>query len=230
MKISQLRIPGRWLAGAAVLLALGSGMMACQDKAVNDLSPQDTQVYITNYDRSVNFNQYKTFSLPDSVVVQSNTGYQTSLGTVESQFINNVAAGLTSRGFQRVGQGQAADLGVAVIRVNNLYTGVGVNPYGSYYSNYWGGGFGGYGGLGGYAPYYPSYYTYQVSDQYWEIQIVDLKNRPTTGTGTGTGTTDQPQLNVIYDATIRGTDISTTQDVDAATTAIFNQSSYLRPN
>ncbi|GAB3540362.1 DUF4136 domain-containing protein [Spirosoma fluminis] len=205
----------------AVLLAtILGGMTSCRENALNDLSPADNPVYITNYDRSVNFSQYRTFSLPDSVVIESNTGYQTSLGTVESRFISGVANALTSRGFQRTNQGQTADLGVAVIRVNNRYTGVGVDPYGSYYSNYWYGG--GFGGFGGYSPYYPSYYTYQVSDRYWEIQIVDLKNRPATGTN------QQPQLNVIYDATIRGTDVPNAEAVDQALTAIFNQSPYLQ--
>lgn len=208
----------KWALYSALLLTLVVGFTSCKENAINNLSPADSPVYITNYDRSINFNQYKTFSLPDSVVIESNTGYQPSLGPIESRFVSNVASAFTSRGFQRVNRGQAADLGVAIIRVNNLYTGVGVDPYG-YYGGYWGGGFG---GLGGYNLYYPSYYTYQVADQYWEIQVVDLKNRPTTSPGTET------QLNVLYSATIRGADVTTQPDVDAATTAIFNQSPYLR--
>ena len=208
---------------AALLLTLCGMLSSCRQNAVSDLSPADSPVYITNYDRSVNFGQYKTFSLPDSVVIQSNDRYTTTQDAVSRQFVTDVANGMTARGFQRVARGQAADLGVAVVRVSNRYTGIGTNPY-SYYSSYWGGGYGGYGGLGGYgySPYYPSYYTYQVTDQYWEIQIVDLKNRPAT-----TGT-EQPQLNVIYDATIRGSDIPDPSSVTTAVTAIFNQSPYLR--
>lgn len=217
MVIQQLK-KGRWPIYALLLLTIGGGLTACKENAINDLSPADSPVYITNYDRTTNFGQYKTFSLPDSVVIESNTGYQPTLGPLESRFVSNVASALTSRGFQRVARGDTADLGVAIIRVNNLYTGVGVDPYG-YYGGYWGGY---YGGFGGYYPYYPSYYTYQVADQYWEIQMVDLKNQPATTSGT------EPQLNVIYDATVRGSDIATQQDVDAATTAIFNQSPYLQ--
>ena len=206
-----------------LLLTVGGGLAACRDSAINNLSPADQAVYITNYDRSVNFSQYKTFSLPDSVVVESNDRYGTASTAISSRFVSNIASALQAKGFQRVAAGQPADLGVAVIRVDNQYTGVGVNPY-SYYSSYWGGGYGGFGGYG-YSPYYPSYYTYQVSDQYWEVQIVDLKNRPTTSTTTGTG---QPQLAVIYDATVRGSDINDQSAVDAATTAFFNQSPYLQ--
>lgn len=125
-------------------LVLGAGLMACRENAVNDLSPADSPVYITNYDRSVNFSQYKTFSLPDSVIVESNDGYTRTQDNLSSRLVSNVANALTAKGFKRVQQGQTADLGVAVIRVNNQYTGVSVNPY-SYYSNYWGG----YGGFGG---------------------------------------------------------------------------------
>lgn len=205
---------------AILLLTAGSLLIACRDNAIRDLSPADSPVYITNYDRSVNFGQYKTFSLPDSVIIQSNDSYAAVKNSISDQFVSNVAAGLTAKGFQRVARGQAADMGVAIVFVNNQYTGVASNSY-SYYSNYWG--YGGLGGLGGYNPYYPSYYTYQVTDQYWEIQMVDLKNSPATGAGTS-----QQQVNVIYDATIRGTDITDTQAVDTAVTAIFNQSSYLQ--
>lgn len=200
-----------------LLLTAVGGLSSCRENAVNDLSPADSPVYITNYDRSINFGQYKTFSLPDSVIIESNDAYAMTQNSISTRFVTNVASALTSRGFKRVAKGDSADLGVAIIRVNNQYTGVASNPY-SYYSSYWG-----YGGLGGYgySPYYPSYYTYQVTDQYWEIQIVDLKNRASTSNG-------QQQLNVIYDATIRGTDITDTQAVDLATTAIFNQSPYLQ--
>ena len=215
---------GRWLTVAALLLMVGGMLSACRENAIDGLQPEDQAVYITNRDRTVDFTQYRTFSLPDSVVVESNDRYRPSLTTTESQFVTSVVNGLTERGFQRVGQGQPADLGVAVIRVDNRYTGVGVNPYGSYYSNYWyGGGFGG--GLGGfYDPFlFPSYYTYQLSDRYWEIRIVDLKNRTTNATNP-----DQNQLRVIYSATVRGSDITDQQAATTTVSAIFNQSPYLR--
>jgi len=203
----------------AVLLTLGSTLTACRDNATDGLTPQETKVYITNYDRSVNFGQYKTFSLPDSVVVQSNNQLTTVRGDIEDRFITNVASALQSRGFRRVARGQPADIGVAVIKVNNRFTGVGLNPN-AYFSNYWMGGFGGLGGFG-FNPFFPSYYTYQVSERYWQIQMVDLKNRPPAAGP------DQVQLNVLFDATIRGGDITSTQDVDTAINAILAQSPYL---
>ena len=214
--LHHLRL-GKGSLWAILLLTVGSALTACRENAINDLSPADSPIYITNYDNTVNFSQYKTFSLPDSVIIQSNDSYAAVKNSISDQFVTNVASALTAKGFQRVTKGQTADLGVAIIRVNNLYTGIASNPY-SYYSSYWGGGLGGY----GYSPYSPSYYTYQVTDQYWEIQIVDLKNSQPVSTG------NTQQLNVLYDATIRGADITDTQSVDTATNAIFNQSPYLK--
>jgi hypothetical protein len=119
---------------AILLLTVSVALTACRENAVNDLSPADSPVYITNYDRSVNFSQYRTFSLPDSVIIQSNDSYAAVKNSISDRFVTNVASALTTKGFQRVSQGQAADLGVAIIRVNNQYTGIASNPY-SYYSN-----------------------------------------------------------------------------------------------
>lgn len=214
---------GKWLSVAILLLTVGGGLVACRENAIDGLTPDDQTVYITNRDQGVDFTQYRTFSLPDSVIIESNDRYSPSLTTTESQFVTSVADGLVSRGFQRVRQGQAADLGVAVIRVNNRYTGVGVNPYGSFYSNYWyGGGFGGFGGFND--PFlFPSYYTYQVSDRYWEIRIVDLKNRTTNATNP-----DQEQLRVIYSATVRGSEVTNGTAAQQAVTTLFSQSPYLQ--
>lgn len=205
-----------------LLAAISTSLISCRDQALRDLSSEDSQVYITNYDRSVNFSQFRTFSLPDSVIIESNDRVQTSLSSVENRFVNQLASALTSRGYQRVSIGQPADLGVAVIRVNNRYTGVTTNPYAGYYTNYWyGGGFGGY-GYDPYFPYYPSYYQfYTVQDQYWQVQVVNLRAQPTGNTG-------QNRLPVIFQADIRGDNLTSTQAVDNAIQAVFAQSTYLQ--
>ena len=214
----------RGLAVALLALAIGAGVSACSDNAVNNISPADSNVLITNYDRSVDFSQYKTFSLPDSVIVESNNGYTQSSLPVELQAVAQVAQELTNRGFVRVAAGQPADLGVAITRVNNQYTGVATNPYAGY-GNYWGSGY----GYGGYSSYYPSYYQYyQVTDRYWRVELVDLKNRVIT-----TPTTDpnapQNQLHVIYQADLRGNGIFDTSAINKLITDAFAQSPYLKP-
>ncbi len=222
------RRPARGLAAAAVALSLGGGLSACSSSATNDLSPQDSNVIITNYDRQADFSQYATFSLPDSVLVESNDRYRQSALPTEQRLVSRLATELTNRGFRRVAARQAADLGIAVTRVNNQYTGVTTNPYAGYYSNYWGGFGSGFGGI--YDPFYsPGYYQYyQVAEQFWRIQIVDLKNRPII-----TPTTDpnapQNKLRVLYMAELRGDGIFDTNAVDQLITDAFAQSPYLRP-
>ncbi|MBC8155708.1 MAG: DUF4136 domain-containing protein [Bacteroidetes bacterium] len=222
---------GGWVA----LVLSVSALVSCRDNAIDNLAPQDSQVFITNYDRSANFSQYRTFSLPDSVIIQSNDRSRTSGSAIEQRFLTSVANALTSRGYTRVSRGQVPDLGVAVIRVNDTYTGVASIPVSPYLYDYWygGGGFGGGFGPGfggGFSPFYPSYYSYyQVSDNYWRVQIVDVKNGPTMGT---TAPTDpgQTQLRVVYDAEIRGQGIFDDSSVDQTVNAVFSQSPYLTVN
>lgn len=222
------RQPIRVLTAAAVALSLGIGLSACSSTATDDLSPEDSNVIITNYDRQADFSQYATFSLPDSVLVESNDRYAQSALPTEQRFVSRIATELTNRGFRRVAAGQSADLGIAVTRVNNQYTGVTTNPYAGYYSNYWGGFGSGFNSF--YDPFYsPGYYQYyQVEDQFWRIQIVDLKNRPIV-----TPTTDpnapQNQLRVLYLAEVRGNGIFDNNAVDQLIADTFAQSTYLRP-
>ena len=44
-------------------------LSACNHDPLQDLSIEDSQVFITNHDKSVNFKQFKTFSILDSVLV-----------------------------------------------------------------------------------------------------------------------------------------------------------------
>mgnify|MGYP000264615354 FL=1 len=84
-----------------VAVALSLGLSACNTSATEDLSPQESNVIITNYDRQANFSQYATFSLPDSVLVESNDRYMRSALPTEQRFVSRVATELTNRGFRR---------------------------------------------------------------------------------------------------------------------------------
>jgi hypothetical protein len=218
--------PLRVISFLAIVMSLVAMLSACTDSATNDLSPGDSNVYFTNYDRQADFNQYKTFSLPDSVLVESNDRFAQSAQPVEQQVVTRVAAELTSRGFTRLAAGQRADLGVVVTRVNNRYTGVGVNPYAGYWGNYWGGGFGWGGGFND-PFFFPTYYEYQVSDRSWRIDMVDLKNQPAATTSPNPNDPNN-QLRVIYSAQIRGGDIFNSATINQIIADVFNQSPYLR--
>lgn len=213
----------------ALILTLGLSLTSCRENALDNLSPEDSQVFITNYDRSVNFGAFRTYSLPDSMVVLSNNRVGSSLVPLEQRFIDRLASALTNRGYRRVERGQPADLGVVAIRVNDQFTGVTTNPF---FFDYWyGPGFGGFGpgfgfgpgaGFGGFGGFVGSPYSvYQVSEQYWAINMVDLKKAPANTGG-------QQQLPTIFEARIRGNDIFSETSVDRAIEAIFAQSPYLQ--
>ncbi|MFC5412638.1 DUF4136 domain-containing protein [Larkinella bovis] len=209
----------RILLWVAIGGGIGSGISSCRPDALSDLTPEDSQVFITNRDQSVNFAAYKTFSLPDSVVQISNDQAQLSNTGLEPPFLNRLAQELTNRGYQRVSRKDSADLGVAVMLVNNSYVGVSSMPFSPYYLDYWG--YGGLGGWGGYSPYYPSYYSfYEVSDTYWLIQAIDLKHPNTT----------DKELKVVWQAQIRGNGIFDAASIDSILTRVFEQSAYLRAN
>lgn len=205
-----------------ICAGVGSGISSCRPDPLTDLTPEESQVFITNRDRSVNFASYKTFSLPDSVIEISNDRAQVSMTGLEPPFLNRLAQELTSRGYQRVSRRDSTDLGVAVMRINNSYVGINSMPFSPYFMDYWGvGGLGGWGGWGGYNPYFPNYYSfYEVSESYWMIQLIDLKNP---------NTADQ-ELNVIWQAQIRGNGIFDATSIDSMLAKVFEQSTYLRAN
>lgn len=214
-----MKITFQILLWVSICVGIGSGISSCRPDSLKDLSPEESQVFITNRDRSVNFANYKTFSLPDSVIAVSNDQSQVSNTGLEPTFLNRLAQELTSRGYQRVNRRANADLGVAVMLINNSYVGVSSMPFSPYYLDYWG--YGGLGGWGGFGPYYPNYYSfYQVSDTYWMIQLLDLKSP---------NTADQ-ELNVIWQAQIRGSGIFDANSVNTILSRVFEQSPYLRAN
>jgi hypothetical protein len=203
----------------AVLAVTGLALLVgCNRDPLKDLSPDDSQVFITNHDRSVDFSTYKTFSIVDSVAVLSNQGADRPSATSrELAFIARIAQNLTQRGYVRVARTEKPDLGINVARINNSYLGVVANP-----NPYYGGFGGGYWGYGGYGGYYPSTYSYyQVNENYWYTEALDLKN-PRTGQN------GQNQLAVIWTAEIRGDNIFNDASINQVVDAVFAQSGYFQ--
>jgi hypothetical protein len=222
--------------GIVWALSMGALLTACSDSAVDDLSPADSNVIVTNFDRQANFAQYSTFSLADSVLVESNDRYSQSALPVEQRVVSRLATELSNRGFTRLAGGQTADLGVVVTRVNNRYTGVAVNPFAGF-GNAWGlgpgwggGGWGwGAGGWGGFNDpfFFPTYYQYQTTERSWRIDVVDLKNRPIITPNTNPNDPNS-RLRVVYSAQLLGNGIFDTNNIDQLIADMFAQSPYLR--
>ncbi len=59
---------GLWLSIAA-LVATFAG---CSKDPLNNLTEEESRIYITNYDSAARFTNYKTYSISDSVAVDNN--------------------------------------------------------------------------------------------------------------------------------------------------------------
>ena len=210
------------IASIALVMVL-LGWQACTPDPLKDLSVEDSQVFITNYDQTANFASYKTFSMSDSVAVLTNSRASYSAVPQELVFTSQIATSLTKRGFTRIARGSNPDLGVNVARVSNTQVGISSNYNPLWDPLAWGGSGGwgstwGYGGGSFYNPY--SYSFYQVTENYWYVEVFDLKNAAQNGN----------KLRVLWNAQIRGSGIFDTASMNRMIEAVFSQSSYLKAN
>ncbi|GLU54829.1 DUF4136 domain-containing protein [Dyadobacter frigoris] len=186
-------------------------LTSCTKDPINDLTDPDSQVFITNHDKSIDFKQFKTFSIADSVVVVEDDRSGTALTDMDKQILSTVITKMQSLGYTYVAASKKPDVGLTVARITNNYLNVVSTPYSSYYGGYY----------GGYGYGYPSYYSYyQTSESYWSVSMLDLKN---ANTATKT-------LNVIWDAQIRGDGLGNTDYFSEMIDSIFGQSTYLKIN
>lgn len=201
------------------MLAMSSIVLlsSCTKDPLNNLSEEESRIYITNKTNSADFSNYKTYSIPDSVYVISNNNFQGGQATNwDLQALAAVRSALESRGYVRVSRSQSPDLGINVSRLYNTTTNI-VDL-----QNYWGG-YGGYydpyyWGYGGYGYGYPSYYTtVESTEALVSVEILDLKNASTNRT-----------INVIWNGLIRGSGIFSTNAVNSGVQALFQQSPYIK--
>jgi hypothetical protein len=198
------------------VVMLATLLSSCYKDPLKNLSEDQSRIYITNYDTSVNFSSYKTFSIADSVAILSNNGsVRKSRSSADAQYISAVANALMQKGFVQVGRDQQPDLGITVSRIMSTYTQV-VN-YGDYgyYGSYWDPYYWGY---PGYDYYFPSYYgLYNVNQQAISIDIINLKDG-----------SQNHQLKDIWSGVIRGSGIDNPATIESQVNQLFNQSPYFK--
>lgn len=191
-------------------LAVAAMSWSCSPDALQDLTPEDSQVFITNYDKNTSFGNFSTFSLADSVFVVQNDRSGVSTTALDYRVLSRVTENMTKRGYKKVAKAAKPDFGINVLRISETQTGVvaNYNPWNSYW---------GYGGSGFYYP--PSYSYYQTTETYWYVEIIDLKTA---------GTSDK--ATVVWNAQVRGDGIFDESAVASVIDAVFTQSSYLKKN
>jgi hypothetical protein len=206
-----------WLTGGALLAIIAFG--SCRKDPLNNLTNDESRIYISNYDTTANFSSYTTFSIADSVdVIENNqlTGRERS--SFDSTVINTVGSILQQRGYQRVSRESSPDLAVTVSRVYNTSTGVfSYGDYWDYYGGYWDPYYWGYGGYGYYPPYY-AVGVYSITNGGLEIDALDLKNAPAHGN----------KITAIWTGLARGEQVFHAANAAAEVQALFDQSAYFK--
>jgi hypothetical protein len=200
----------------AGLVTFSAFLISCTKDPVNNLTADESRIYITDHDSTVNFSNYNTYSISDSVAVIDNGNSSRELTDVDAAYINAVKKYMDAAGYQLVSKDDNPDLGVDVNHIINTSTGV--ISYGDYwndYSGYWDPYYWGYPDYGYYIPY--AYSVYQVKEGAISVDLLDLKNAPA-----------HDKINVIWTGLIRGSGIFNAAVADAQVKALFDQSSYLK--
>jgi hypothetical protein len=204
-----------------VLLAISTLVVvsSCSKDPFKDMTEEESRIYITNHDSTVNFGSYKTYSIVDSVSIIDNGRFVGREATSwDLQVISAVQNAMNARGYLKVDRSQNPDLGINVGRVYNTSTNIVSlsdywGSYGGYYDPY-------YWGYGGYDYYYPPVYgVYQSTEGAMSIDMLDLKY------ATGSQT-----IRVVWNGLIRGQGIFVNSNVQSQVQALFDQSPYLKSN
>jgi hypothetical protein len=198
------------------LASLSVIFVGCAKQPLDNISAEESRIYITDHDSTVNFTNYKTYSISDSVAVIDNNKSTQQLNDVDSAYILAVKKYMQQAGYQLVTRKQNPDLGVNVNHI--ISTTTGVISYGDYwndYGGYWDPYYWGYPGYGYYVPY--AYSTYQIREGAVSIDFLDLKNASA-----------DKKINVIWTGLIRGSGIFNASLADTQVKALFDQSPYLK--
>lgn len=208
------------LTGCLITALLISG---CAKDPLNDMTQEESRIYITQKDSTAQFGSYHTFDIVDSVAVVNNEGESKELTAGDAKLLQLVAAQLEARGYVQVQAGDDPDLGINVTRISHTYLNVVPYPYDYWgYPGYWNPGFWGYPGYDYYFPpsfgYYPPMFRYyNTRSDVMVIDMIDLKNA------------DKDQkLEGIWNASLKGEGVLSPGNYDSQIRAVFDQSPYLQ--
>ena len=202
----------------ATLVVCTLTLFSCTKEPLNHLTQEESRIYVTNSDSTVNFGAFKTYSISDSVVVLDNGQSYKDLQPSDQAYIDAVNKYMQQRGYAKAPKENNPDIGIDVNRIYNTSTGYySYDDYWDYYGGYWDPYYWGYGGYGYYIP--TSYGIYQLTEGAMSIDMLDLKNASQKG-----------KIDVIWNGLIRGEGIFDSSNAEPAVKALFTQSTYLQSN
>jgi hypothetical protein len=199
----------------AVFSVFTASFLSCTKEPLDNLTHEESRIYVTNRDSSVNFSNYKTYSISDSADVLDNGQTHKELTAVDQAYIAAINKYMQANGYVLVNKNSNPDLGLNVNRIYNTATGYySYDDYWDYYGGYWDPYYWGYGGYDYYVPY--SFGIYQVTEGAVSVDMLDLKNANAKG-----------KIDIIWNGLIRGEGIFNASTTDASVKALFDQSTYL---
>lgn len=138
----------------------------------------DQLVVETNYDPSVDFGSYATYTIAtDTIGKISNIRNDDTLivgANYSRPVVNAIVSNLNARGYTRVARNESPDLAINVFILKNLDVRQSIDYYG--YGGYPGYFYPSYYGYGSYYYPYPYVNTYVSNTELLVIEIIDLKN------------------------------------------------------
>lgn len=202
------------LFGAIIGVSLLAG---CSKDPLKNMTNEESRIYITNYDSTIHFSSFNTYSIADSVAVIKNGNLQKrTLSESDAAFIQAVKDNMNARGYQPVSNDAHPDLGINISKVYNDQTGVISYPsYWGYYNQFWDPYYWGYGGYDYYFPYV-SYSVYQIREGALSIEMVDLKDAGSN-----------KKIEGVWSGLIRGEAIFDASTASSQVKALFDQSPYI---
>lgn len=207
----------RLLAGLSLMVVV---MIGCRKDPVNNLTEEESRVYITNKDASANFTNYQTFSIADSVAVIDGSNVSSQFNSTDQAFVSAVKNNMQQLGYTLVNKSANPDIGISISRIIRTSTGIiNYNDYWNYYGNYFDPFYWGYPGYGWGAPRW-GFATYQIREGLLSIDMVDLKN----------ASSNNNQIKVIWNGMIRGSGIFNAATASSQVNALFSQSPYISRN
>ena len=195
----------------------------------NSVAVKDLDVVLSFYDDTANFSDFKTYSLPDSVVVLDQLSNQTGTGKFDTEILTRIKSNLDDLGYTEEAdpENNVPDVLVLASKVlnNNVeaYTTYNWWDYYGWYP-YWGSYPYSYGP--GWSPYYPwgggSTVVYSYKSGTLLIEMIDVsasnegsKEIPTVWAGAINGL-------------VEGTDAEVGARINTSIDQLFDQSPYLK--
>src|SRR4249920_471957 len=87
---------------------------SCTKDPLSNLNEEESRIYITNSDSTVNFASFKTYSISDSVDVLDNGRSSKDLTPLDQAYIDAVNKYMQQRGYVLVDRSSNPDIGINV--------------------------------------------------------------------------------------------------------------------